>query len=410
MWEQIESNRRKSTLIVTCMGVLLAGIGVALGYLLTNRPEPALLGGVIALAVWLLMWLFTAQQGDDVLLQMAGAREICKSDHPQLFNIVEEMSIAAELPKMPRVFIVDDPAPNAFAVGRNPDKASVAVTIGLLKILNRDELQGVVAHELGHIRNRDVALMTTAGIMLGAIVVLTDIGLRALWYGGGSRRSRDDYGAGKGAGGGAQAILVLVALVFVILSPVLAQLIYFALSRRREYLADASGAMFTRWPEGLASALEKLGNHMRPQADQSQVTAPMYIVRPLREGERRSFATAFSTHPPLETRIRVLRSMGGGADFTAYDRAFAQVTGKRVLGPRTLGASAATPAQTPAQTPAAGTAELPTPRARLRAASDAYLAGAGYDRVVCDNCGAILKIPPQHRGRVLACPRCRARI
>ena len=402
MWEQIESNRRKSTLIVACMGVLLAGIGVALGYLLTNRPETALLGGVIALAVWLVMWLFAARQGDDVLLQMAGAREIRKSDHPQLFNIVEEMSIAAELPKMPRVFIVDDPAPNAFAVGRNPDKASVAVTIGLLKILSRDELQGVVAHELGHIRNRDVALMTTAGIMLGAIVILADIGLRALWYGGGSRRSRDDHGAG----GGAQAILLLVALVFIIVSPILAQLIYFALSRRREYLADASGAMFTRWPEGLASALEKLGNHLRPQADQSQVTAPMYIVRPLRAGERRSFATAFSTHPPLEARIRVLRSMGGSADFTAYDRAFAQVTGQHVLGPRTLGASAATPAQTPA----AGAAELPTPPARLRAASDAYLAGAGYDRVACDSCGAILKIPAQHRGRVLACPRCRARI
>ena len=178
MWEQIESNRRKSTIIVSVMGVMLVGIGLSLGFLFTNRQEGALLGGVIALGVWLLMWLFAAQQGDDVLLQMAGAREIQKQDHPQLFNIVEEMSIAAQLPQMPRVFIVDDPAPNAFAVGRNPDKASVAVTIGLLKILNRDELQGVVAHEIGHIKNRDVALMTTAGIMLGAIVILADIGMR----------------------------------------------------------------------------------------------------------------------------------------------------------------------------------------------------------------------------------------
>ena len=264
---------------------------------------------------------------------MAGAREIQKQDHPQLFNIVEEMSIAAQLPKMPRVFIVDDPAPNAFAVGRNPDKAAVAVTIGLLKILNRDELQGVIAHEIGHIKNRDVALMTTAGIMLGAIVMLADIGTRAMWFGGGSRRSRDN----NGGGGGAQAILMLVALVFIILSPILAQFIYFALSRRREYLADASGAMYTRWPEGLASALEKLGSHARPQADQSQVTAPMYIVRPLRQGERRSVTSAFSTHPPLEERIRVLRGMGGSADFAAYDRAFAQITGKHVVGARTLG-------------------------------------------------------------------------
>ena len=181
--------------------------------------------------------------------------EIQKKDHPQLFNIVEEMSIAAQLPKMPRVFIVDDPAPNAFAVGRNPDKAAVAVTIGLLKILKRDELQGVVAHEIGHIKNRDVALMTTAGIMLGALVLLGEIGSRAMWFGGGARRSRDS----NDSGGGAQAILMIVAIVFIILSPILAQLVYFALSRRREYLADASGAMYTRWPEGLASALEKLG-------------------------------------------------------------------------------------------------------------------------------------------------------
>jgi heat shock protein HtpX len=402
VWEQIESNRRKSTLIISIMGVMLVGIGLALGYLLTNRPETALLGGVVALGVWLLMWLFTALQGDDVLLQMAGAREIQKQDHPQLFNVVEEMSIAAQLPKAPRVFIVDDPAPNAFAVGRNPDKAAVAVTIGLLKILNRDELQGVIAHELGHIKNRDVALMTTAGIMLGAIVILADIGMRAMWYGGGSRRSRDSDGGG---GGGAQAILMLVALVFIVLSPILAQLIYFALSRRREYLADASGAMYTRWPEGLASALEKLGSQAQPQADQSQVTAPMYIVRPLRQGERRSVTSAFATHPPLEARIRVLRGMGGNADVAAYDRAFTQVTGKHVVGARTLGAAGETAARTPTSA-----AELPTPPERLRAASNAYLAGAGYDRVACDHCGAILKIPTQHRGRSVACPRCRTQL
>jgi heat shock protein HtpX len=388
--------------IVVAMGVLLVATGVALGYLFTNRQETALLGGVIAAGLWLVMWLFTSSQGDDVLLQMAGAREIQKQDHPQLFNVVEEMSIAAQLPKMPRVFIVDDPAPNAFAVGRNSDKAAVAVTIGLLKILNRDELQGVVAHEIGHIKNRDVALMTTAGIMLGALVILADLGSRALWFGGGSRRSRDD----NGGGGGAQAILMLVAIVFIILSPIVAQLIYFALSRRREYLADASGAMYTRWPEGLASALEKLGGSTQAQTDQSQVTAPMYIVRPLKEGERRNITSAFSTHPPLADRVRVLRGMGGSADFAAYDRAFSQVTGqKHVIGARTLGSTEQTAAARPADVP-----ELPTPPARLRAASDAYLAGAGYDRIECRQCGAILKLPAQHRGRALACPRCGAKI
>lgn len=401
MWEQIESNRRRSAWIVAAMGVLLIGTGVALGYLLTNRPDGALIGGVVAGVVWLVMWLFTNSQGDDVLLQMAGAREIQKKDHPQLFNIVEEMSIAAQLPKMPRVFIVDDPAPNAFAVGRNPDKAAVAVTIGLLKILKRDELQGVVAHEIGHIKNRDVALMTTAGIMLGALVLLGEFGSRAMWYGGGARRSRDS----NDSGGGAQAILMIVAIVFIILSPILAQLVYFALSRRREYLADASGAMYTRWPEGLASALEKLGGNTQAQADQSQVTAPMYIVRPLKSGEHRNFNSAFSTHPPLESRIRVLRGMGGNADFRAYDQAFSQVNGKHVIGSKTLGAAAVESVAPPADA-----SELATAPQRMRAASDAYLAGAGYDRVGCQNCGAVLKVPSQMRGRVQACPRCGAQI
>ena len=309
------------------------------------------------------------------------------------------MSIAAQLPKMPRVFIVDDPSPNAFAVGRDPNKASVAVTIGLLRMLNRDELQGVVAHEIGHIKNRDVALMTTAGIMLGAIVILADLGMRAMWFGGGARRSRDD----SGGGGGAQAIMMIVALIFMILSPILAQLIYFALSRRREYLADASGAMYTRWPEGLASALEKLGGTSIPQADQNRVTAPMYIVRPLRQNEHRSLSSAFSTHPPLEKRIAVLRGMGQNADFRAYDQAYSQVTGKHVVGARTLSASGPVGAESPP-----GAAEHETPHRRLRAASDAYLAGAGYQRRACDNCGATLKIPQARQGDRLACPRCGA--
>lgn len=399
MWEQIESNRRRSTLIVTCMGILLIGVGLSLGVFFSGQTEGALWGGAIALGVWVVLWLFSQSQGDDVLLNMAGAREIKKQDHPQLFNIVEEMTIAAQLPKMPRVFIVDDMAPNAFAVGRDPNKAAVAVTIGLLRMMNRDELQGVVAHEIGHIKNRDVALMTTAGIMLGAIVILADLGMRAMWFSGGSRRSRSD----SNGGGGAQAIMLLVALVFLILSPILAQLIYFSLSRRREYLADASGAMYTRWPEGLASALEKLGRGSVPQADQSKVTAPMYIVRPLRQGERRSFSSAFTTHPPLEKRIQILRGMGGSADFRAYDQAYAKATGQHVIGARTLGAAAAMGAHAPQPT-----ADQSSPHQRQRLASDAFLAGAGYQRVDCAGCGATLKIPQARQGRPLACPRCGA--
>ncbi|MBN1852997.1 MAG: M48 family metalloprotease [Pirellulales bacterium] len=400
MWEQIERNRRRSRIIVTAMGMILVGVGMALGMFFSGQQQGALVGGVAALGIWLVLWLFSHSQGDDVLLRMAHARQIEKRDHPQLYNIVEEMSIAAQLPKVPRVFIVDDPSPNAFAVGRDPQKAAVAVTIGLLRLLDRDELQGVVAHEIGHIKNRDVALMTTAGIMLGAIVILADIGLRVMWYGGGSRRSRDH----SGGGGGAQVILMLIAAVFLILSPILVQLIYFALSRRREYLADASGAMYTRWPEGLASALEKLGMASIPQADQSRVTAPMYIVRPLREGERRNLASAFSTHPPLEKRIQVLRGMGGNVDFQAYDRAYSKVLGDHVVGARTLAGTESIPANAPADL----SAQPIPPTERLRAASDAFLAGAGYQRVPCHHCGAVLKIPKARQGRLSACPRCGA--
>lgn len=399
MWDQIESNKRKSVVIVTVMGMILIGVGMALGMLFTGQQQGMLLGGAIALGIWLVLWLFTSSQGDDVMLRMAGARQIEKQDHPQLFNVVEEMSIAAQLSQMPRVFIVDDPAPNAFAVGRDPSKASVAVTIGLLRMLSRDELQGVVAHEMGHIKNRDVALMTTAGIMLGAIVILADLGIRAMWFGGGARRSRDD----SGGGGGAQAILMVVAIVFMILSPILAQLIYFALSRRREYLADASGAMYTRWPEGLASALEKIGGVSIPQADQNRVTAPMYIIRPLRQGEQRSFTSVFATHPPLEKRIAVLRSMGTSADFRAYDQAYAKLIGQHVIGARSLTGAETLGAQAPSPV-----AEHDVPHRRMRAASDAFLSGAGYERRACSSCGAVVKIPQARQGRVLACPRCGA--
>jgi heat shock protein HtpX len=393
--EQIELNRRRSAIIVVAMGVLLVLVGMALGMFFAGQEQGAVLGGVVAFGIWLVMWLYARTQGDSALLQMAGAREIQKSDHPQLFNIVEEMSIAAQLPNVPRVFIVDDPSPNAFAVGRDAKNAAVAVTIGLLRLLNRDELQGVVAHEIGHIKNRDVALMTTAGIMLGAIVLLADIGTRAMWWGGGARRSRDNNGRG-----GAEAILMIVAVVVLILSPILAQLIYFALSRKREYLADASGAMFTRWPEGLASALEKLGQASVPQVDQSQVTAPMYIVRPLRQGERRNFSAAFATHPPLEERIRVLRTMGKSADFAAYDRAYQQIAGKHVIGAQTLAAAQPVAAHAPTA------AQFANPPERLREASDAYLSGAGYQRVRCPSCEATLKIPPERQGKTNACPRC----
>jgi heat shock protein HtpX len=397
VWEQIRSNKRRSLFVLAMMGVLLVAVGMSVGTIFRADTTGMFFGGAAALAIWFFLWIVTVSNGDDIMMSMAKARQIEKKDHPILFNVVEEMTIAAGLPAMPRVFIVDDPSPNAFAAGRDPKKAAVAVTTGLLRILDRDELQGVIAHEIGHIKNRDVALVTTAGIMIGAIVMLAEVGLRAMWYsGGGMRQSRtsDDKGGG-------QAIIMIVALLLMILAPILAQLIYFALSRKREYLADASGALFSRYPEGLASALEKISGTSRPLSDTSKVTAPMYIVRPLRDDERRDVNSAFSTHPPVATRVRVLRSMAGGAGYGAYDAAFRKVTGKRAVGTHTLEEATAVSART--ESPDEGPT---TTTARRRAASDAFIAASGYAARTCTKCGAKAKIPPSLAGRVKVCPRC----
>lgn len=391
MWEQIRSNQVRSRFVVAGMGVLLVLTGAAVGSLLGGGglASPAGLAGAgAALVVWFVLWLVAAGQGDNIMLSMAGAKRISKQDHPRLFNIVEEMTIASSLGMMPAVYIVDDPSPNAFAAGRDPRRASVAVTTGLLERLNRDELQGVVAHEIGHIKNRDVALMTTAGIMVGAIAILAGVGRRALWYGGGARRSRSDNQG--------QAVVLIVALVLIILAPIVAQFVYFALSRRREYLADASGAYFTRYPEGLASALEKIAGSSVRLADQNPVTAPMYIASP------RAANSLTATHPPIKDRVRILRSMGGRADFAAYEAAFRTVRKSSVVGGETLKKTEPCEARGPL-----GDWDSDDPATRHRQASDAFLSASGYRRISCGDCGAVIKIPPELRELPARCPRCR---
>lgn len=402
MWEQIRSNERRSLIVIAAMGALLVVTGAALGIIFGGTQAAALPGAGAALLVWMVLWLITVSGGDAMLLNMAGAREIQKKDHPQLFNVVEEMAIAASLPKLPRVYIVDDPSPNAFAAGRNPERTAVAVTTGLLALLDRDELQGVVAHEIGHIKNRDVKLMTTAGIMVGAIALLADVGRRALWMGGG-RRSRSSSKNDNGA----QAALMVAALVLMILAPLLAQLVYFALSRRREYLADASGAMFTRYPQGLAAALEKLGGGKAPLADTSSVTAPMYIVPPLRAHGHRALGI-FSTHPPIEERVRILRAMAG-AGFADYDQAFAKVKGGHIVGESSRKTSGHVERRSAlGLVDAAATEPRHDQEQRRRTANDAFLTASGYEVRSCSECGATAKIPPSLRGKVRTCPRCSA--
>ncbi len=419
MWEQIAANRRKSAFLVILMAMLLAALGYFLGEYFVGKGGG--LGGVVlALVVWLVMTLVAYFQGDRIYLSMSGAQKVEKEDLPVLFNVVEEMTLAAGLPRMPDVYVIDDPAPNAFATGRKMETAAVAVTSGLLRRLNRDELQGVIAHEIAHVRNRDVLLMLYAGVLAGAIVILAEVGLRSMWFGGGRSRRRDSEGGGNG-------IIMIVAIVLMILAPILAQLIYFAVSRKREYLADASAAVFTRYPEGLASALEKISQSPAKLASANKATAPMFIINPLaREGQMAANGT--STHPPIDERVRILRSMAGSG-FADYEASCRQVRGKGVLPGSALKDGQGGQAHAPRRSAMDGIGAMPGSRRReeqqaqakeaqaraeqswdggrkqAREVDDFFYKKHRYDRVEC-TCGATLKVPPGFQLDRIRCPRC----
>jgi len=289
-YDRIDENRRNSyVLIALVFGVCLAavwgfslvffgdgGLGFALGALFS--------GGYVAITYF---------AADRMILSVSGAREAKKEEFPHLVNTVEGLSIAAGVP-LPKIYVIDDPAPNAFAVGTSPDKASVAFTTGLVSMMNRAELEGVAAHELSHIKNLDSRMATIAVAMVGLIAILSDLGLRSMFWGG--------RGGGRGRGGGSGA-LALIGLIIIVLAPVASQLARLALSRQREYLADAGGAQLTRYPEGLASALEKMKNAGTMVQRATDATASLYFANPL------SMGGMFSTHPPIDDRIRRLREM-----------------------------------------------------------------------------------------------------
>ncbi len=405
MWEQIAANRRKSTFLVILMALLLGALGFALAEYFGGRGYGPY-GVVLAAVIWLIMTMTAWFQGDRIYLTMSKARKVDKEDLPVLFNVVEEMTLAAGLPKMPDIYLIDDPAPNAFATGRKPETAAVAVTSGLLKTLNRDELQGVIAHELAHVRNRDIQLMLFAGVLAGAVVILSEIGLRGMWFGGGRRSRRSE-----GDGGGAQGIIMIVAMVLMILAPIMAQLIYFAVSRKREYLADASAASFTRFPEGLASALEKISRAPAKLASANKATAPMYIINPLaRKGKMAANGT--STHPPIDERIRILRAMAGSG-FADYDQSYQQVKGGKGVIPKSAldgigareGSRSALRDDRPGAAVEAEAGHSKNNRGRARRVDDIFYRKQGYGRIECE-CGAVLKTPPGFHLPKVRCPRC----
>jgi heat shock protein HtpX len=301
--ERIARNRRNSLILISAFLAFVAVFGYVIGWAWIGDPVGAIFGLVLAFIVGIVTGLATYYGGDRIVLAASRAREISHDDAPVLFNVVEEMAIAAGLP-MPKVYIIDDSAPNAFATGRDPEHASVAVTSGLLDKLNRDELQGVIAHEMSHVGNFDIRYAMLVGILVGTTVLISDFFLRGLWFGGGGR--------GRGEGGGyIQLIMMVIAIVLAILAPLFARLLQLSISRQREYLADASAVRLTRNPKGLADALQKISGDREVLEAANRATAHLYIVNPVKGFEKRAKGL-FSTHPPIEERIQILRFMETG--------------------------------------------------------------------------------------------------
>lgn len=296
IYDRIASNKRRTWLLLLLF-VLILGAFATVVALALGAPwqfAPVVFAAIGAYAV---LSYYTSSR---VALAISGAREVTKAEEPELYRIVENLSIGSGLP-MPKVYVIEDGSPNAFATGRDPKHAAVTVTRGLLNKLDKMELEGVIAHEISHIGNYDIRVMTIVVVLVGLVALLADLFLRWTWFGSGRRSSNRDKG-------GAAAILIVVAVALAILAPIAAQVIHFAISRQREYLADASGALLTRNPEALARALEKISADPDPLEVANKATAHLYINNPLREHQ--SFLNnLFSTHPPIEERVRLLRAM-----------------------------------------------------------------------------------------------------
>jgi heat shock protein HtpX len=302
LYEQIAANKRKTFLLIFGAIVLLGAVGYVLGLFYAS----GVVGLVGAVALALVLSLVSFFRGDRIVLASTRAKEVTQQEQPRLHNIVEGLSIAAGIPK-PRVYLVPEQAPNAFATGRNPEHSSIAVTEGLLATMNRVELEGVIGHELSHVVDRDILVGTIVATLIGAVVLISEFFMRSWWWGGFRGRRGGDSG-----GGGAEAIVFAIGLVLLVLAPIIGTIVQLAVSRQREYLADAQGAMLTRYPPGLASALRKIAASSGiPMRSANNATAHLWLNQPSRvqgEGMGR-VEKLFSTHPPIEERIRRLEEM-----------------------------------------------------------------------------------------------------
>lgn len=290
MYKQIDSNKRRTVILIILFIILIIALGYIITYIFGYGYDVIILAAIFSIV----MTLFSYYSGDKVALWSAGAKLIKKEDNPYVYRMVENLCITAGIP-YPEVYIINDPAPNAFATGRDPEHASVALTTGLIERMENEELEGVIAHELSHIKNYDIRLMMVVLVLVGFIAIVSNMFLRVRI-------------SGSNRKGGAGGILVLVGVVLMLLSPLIAKIIQLAISRKREYLADASGALLTRYPEGLAKALEKIAEYKEPMLKATSATAHLYISSPF-GASKKFMANLFSTHPPIEERIKSLREM-----------------------------------------------------------------------------------------------------
>jgi len=292
LYTQVDSNNRKTWLYLFGFLILITGLGWLISYLMQNQ---LILWLAVALSIGLSF--FSYWYSDKIVLAISKAKLIEKKDNPELYRLVENLCITAGLP-LPKIYIIQDNQPNAFATGRNPQHGVIAFTTGLLAELDRVELEGVVAHELAHIGNKDILLSTMVVVMVGVVVIITDFFFRMAFFGGG----RDS--------GQARIIMIVIALALAILAPLLAQMMKMAISRKREFLADATGALLTRHPDGLARALEKISRNATPLKTANDATSHLFIISPFKGKESKSWIhRLFMTHPPIEERIAKLREM-----------------------------------------------------------------------------------------------------
>jgi heat shock protein HtpX len=294
MYQQIDSNKRKTVFLM----IIFTAFIITIGYFFGQLTDSGYAGVVLAVIISLIMTSVSYFSGDKIALATAGAKELKHDDSPYIVHLVENLCITAGIKTLPKIYIINDPAPNAFATGRDPEHASIALTTGLVEQLEKSELEGVIAHELSHIKNYDIRLMMVVIVLVGVVALLSDMFFRISFFGKSRNNDKGNLGA----------IMAIVGIVLMILSPLIAQIIQLAISRKREYLADADGSLLTRYPAGLANALEKISQYHQPMARANNATAHLYIASPF-FGVKKHFSNLFSTHPPIADRVAKLRSM-----------------------------------------------------------------------------------------------------